>query len=102
MARQIVVLALVLVAFVGLVSGAAGAPASDSKHGSSPAAAPGDHDHASSAGAPAGASESGGIAGSSPPPLASAPAPGAGGSATLEASTIVGVGAAAVAGYIMF
>ncbi|MBA0638443.1 hypothetical protein Godav_024408 [Gossypium davidsonii] len=93
MARQLVVLALVLIALTGVVSAAA--PASDSKAAaSSPGSSP--------AGAPAGASVDGNAAGSSPPSLATAPSPSGGVALEVSASTIVGVGAATVAGYVMF
>ncbi|MBA0695346.1 hypothetical protein Goari_001975 [Gossypium aridum] len=93
MARQLVVLALVLIALTGVVSAAA--PASDSKAAaSSPSSSP--------AGAPAEASVDGNAAGSSPPSLATAPSPSGGVSLEVSASTIVGVGAATVAGYVMF
>ncbi|MBA0575718.1 hypothetical protein Golob_023891 [Gossypium lobatum] len=94
MARQLVVLALVLIALTGVVSAAA--PASDSKAAaSSPGSSP--------AGAPAGASVDGiNAAGSSPPSLATAPSPSGGAALEVSASTIVGVGAATVAGYVMF
>ncbi|PPD73139.1 hypothetical protein GOBAR_DD29938 [Gossypium barbadense] len=77
MARQIVVLALVTMALFALVSTAAAAPAP--APGASPSGSPGDA--------------------SSPPSQASAPSPSSG--AALEISAIVGVGAAAVAGYFM-
>ncbi|MBA0845041.1 hypothetical protein Goarm_022232 [Gossypium armourianum] len=93
MARQLVVLALVLIALTGVVSAAA--PASDSKAAaSSPGSSPAD--------APAGASVDGNAAGSSPPSLATAPSPSGGVALEVSASTIVGVGAATVAGYVMF
>ncbi|KAE8658227.1 hypothetical protein F3Y22_tig00116973pilonHSYRG00007 [Hibiscus syriacus] len=84
MARQMVVLALILIALVGLVSAAA--PASASKSTSSPAAAP--------AGAPADSTAS------SPPSQASAPAHSS--CPTIEVSTMAGVGAAVVATHFMF
>ncbi|MBA0676977.1 hypothetical protein Goari_018410 [Gossypium aridum] len=79
MARQIVVLALVTMALFALVSTAAAAPAPAPAPGGSPSGSPGDA--------------------SSPPSQASAPSPSSG--AALEISAIVGVGAAAVAGYFM-
>ncbi|KAH1048629.1 hypothetical protein J1N35_039413 [Gossypium stocksii] len=93
MARQLVVLALVLIALTSVVSAAA--PASDSKAAaSSPDSSP--------AGAPAGASTDGSATGSSPPYLAIAPSPSDGVALKVSASTIAGVGAATVAGYVMF
>ncbi|XP_039018164.1 red pigment-concentrating prohormone-like [Hibiscus syriacus] len=95
MAHQNVVLALVLIALVGMVS------AAGSKASSSPASAPGGADGGlgGAPGSPAGALGAA-AGGSSPPSMASAPSPSKG--ATLEVSTVAGVGAAAVAFYFMF
>ncbi|KAL4319540.1 hypothetical protein GQ457_18G022310 [Hibiscus cannabinus] len=103
MARQIVLLALVFIALVGMVSAASKAasssPAASKGASSSPAPAPGGAG-VDLAGAPEAAA--GGSSASSPASEGPAGAPSAGKGATLEVSTVAGVGAAAIACYFMF